>query len=450
MKLLKLATILLTVCFMTTGCDTSSDAPADLLNDDVVYSNENHELYTFVNKSLEGSVLTLPKNSSEVGQINEVDSKIIAFQKNEDINTKINSVGFCVISKESGEYIVENSQLEDGDEIKYANFYDLNNDGNKEVIMLIRNKAEITMNVYQIINEEVRLLSKLQPTWIDDYEDYKDMKIQIGYIDDDSKIDVLMINHNKITSNAYANIINYEENNNIKISNSVKIENVKNLDDLYIESGDVYKNKRGTILSIPTANESKYMIQILFREDNKLQKAFDDKNMIVNPYYIPVQDINDDEVLDIPLINNNIVESVSTNSKSSCLITWKKWNNQRKEDSNTLFVSQIYYNYKDNFKLLVPNELADKLYIQNAIVSNIPQYTFYYYYKGNKEPLELFQMSILPKKITEDNKSSTSSESVLIETEGKVYRMTVKDMDILEKYNLTVENMKEYFSVVYE
>ena len=41
MKLLKLAALALTMCFMTTGCDTSSDSPESLLNDNIVYKAAN-------------------------------------------------------------------------------------------------------------------------------------------------------------------------------------------------------------------------------------------------------------------------------------------------------------------------------------------------------------------------------------------------------------------------
>ena len=81
MKLLKVAVLVFVMCIMTTGCDTSSDLPENLLDDNIVYDKGNSELYTFINKSLDGTTLVLPDNSSEVGQINEVDSNIIAFQK---------------------------------------------------------------------------------------------------------------------------------------------------------------------------------------------------------------------------------------------------------------------------------------------------------------------------------------------------------------------------------
>ena len=203
MKLLKVAALVFVMCIMTTGCDTSSDLPENLLDDNIVYDKGNSELYTFINKSLDGTTLVLPDNSSEVGQINEVDSNIIAFQKRQDVNLKINKVGFVLVSKNDEGYTLEDSYLEEGEEIEYANFYDLNNDGNDEVILLINNKSVITMNVYSIKDNKVKKISKVKPTWIKDYKKYTQMKIKVGFIDNDLKLDILMMNYDSSNGEMY-------------------------------------------------------------------------------------------------------------------------------------------------------------------------------------------------------------------------------------------------------
>ena len=92
MKLPKVAALLSIMCILTTGCEASSESPENLLNDNIIYNKSRNELYTFINKSLDGTSLTLPRNSSQVGQINELDSNIIAFQKKEDVNLSVNEV----------------------------------------------------------------------------------------------------------------------------------------------------------------------------------------------------------------------------------------------------------------------------------------------------------------------------------------------------------------------
>lgn len=450
MKLLKIAALVFVICIMTTGCDISSDLPENLLNENIVYDKGNSELYTFINKSLNGTTLTLPHNSSDVGQINEVDSNIIAFQKRQDVNLKINKVGFVIVSKNEEGYTLEDSYLEEGEEIEYANFYDLNNDGNKEVILLINNNSLITMNVYSIKDNKVEKISKITPTWIEDYERCTQMKIEVGFIDNDPRLDILMMNYDSSTGEMYANMLNYSNDNELSITNTVKIPNVKNLNDLQLVIGKVYNNKKGAILSIPTLKENGYATQILFMKDKNLIKVFDDDKMILNSYYVPMEDINSDGIIDIPVLNNNMIESFITNSKTSALISWRKWNNKIGKDADTIFISQVYYNYSNNFKFLVPDNLANKLYIQRNVEGDKLYYVFYYYDKGTKEPLELFKIGVYPKNIVEDPKSSPKMKVILAETDNNYYQLIVKNKDDFEKYDLTLANMKEYFSIIYK
>ena len=450
MRLLKLAALVFIICIMTTGCETSNDSPESLLDDNIVYDNEKKELYNFINKSLDGTTLVLPGNSSEVGQINEVDSNVIAFQQRQDVNLKINKVGFVLVSKNGEGYTMEDSYLEEGEEIEYANFYDLNNDGNDEVILLINNKSVTTMNVYSIKDNKVKRISKIEPTWLENYKMYNQMAIEVGFIDNDLKLDILMMNYNNSNGEMYVTMLNYSNNNKLSTTNSIKIPNVKNLNDLYTVIGKVYNNKKGIILSIPTLKENGYATQILFMKDNKLKKVFNNDKLILNSYYVPVKDDNSDGIIDIPVLNNNMIESFTSNSKSSALVSWRKWNNKTGEDADTIFISQVYYNYKNNFKFLVPDNLANKLYIQKNVVGDTPYYVFYCYDKSSKEPLELFQICISPKNLVEDTKTNPKMDSILAETDNNYYQLIINDKDAFAKYNLTLENMKEYFSILYE
>lgn len=450
MKLLKIAALIFVICIMTTGCDTSNDLPENLLGDNIIYDKKNNELYNFINKSLDGTILVLPDNSSEVGQINDIDSNIIAFQKREDVNLKINKVGFVLISQNDKGYHIEDSYLEEGEEIEYANFYDLNNDGNKEVILLINNKSVTTMNVYSLENNKVKRISKVQPTWIKEFRKYNQMKIKVGFIDNDSKLDILMMNYDNSNGEMYISVLNYSNDNELSTSNSITMSNVKNLNDLYLVIGKIYNNKKGVILSIPTLKEGSYVTQVLLIQDNRLEQVFNEDKLILNPYYVPAKDFNSDGIIDIPVLNNNMIESFTSNSKPSALVSWRKWNNKIGEEADTIFISQVYYNYKNNFRFLVPDNLANKLYIQKSIVGDIPYYIFYYYDKSDEEPLELFQIGISPKNLVEETKTNPKVDTILGETDSNYYQLVLKNKEVFEKYDLTLENMKEYFSIIYK
>ena len=450
MKLPKVVVLLLIVIsIFTTGCETNTESPENLLNNNIIYDKNKNELYTFVNKSLDGTTLILPQNSSEVGQINELDSNIIAFQKKEDVNLNSNEVGFVIISKNDKGYILKDSYLEEGDEIEYANFYDLNNDGLDEVILLIKNNSSVTMNIYSIKNDKIEKISQVKPTWLDGYEKYTDMKIKIGLINDDLILDILMLNSDS-SGDIYATVLNYDKNNKLNISNSIKMSNVKNLSESYMTLGKVYNNKKGIVLSMPTVKESAYATQILYMKDDKLRKAFNDKDVIMNSYYIPIKDVNSDGLLEIPELNNKMIENYNANSKSSSLVSWRRWNNKSGSEASTIFISQVYYNYKSNFSFLVPDNLANKLYIQKSMSGDNYYYIFYYYNKENSEPIELFEIGLSPKNLVEDTKSNPKVEGILAENDNNYYQLIVKDKKSFEKYDLTLDNMKEYFSIIYK
>lgn len=451
MKLLKVATLLAILSVLITGCETSSESPENLLKDNIVYDKSRNELYTFINKSMDGTTLLLPKNSSEVGQINEINSNIIAFQKDVDVNLSMNKVGFVLISQDDDGYTMEDTILEDGEYIEYANFYDLNDDGLDEVILLINDDLQTTMHVYETKNNKISELSEIKPNWIENYKNLNSMKIKIGHLNNDNlEMDILMLNSDSTNGDVYATVLNYDEDNNLNISNSIKMTNVKNLDDLYINIGRVNNNRKGAILSMPTLKESGYATQILFMEGKKLKKAFDEDEVIYNSYYVPVKDVNGDGVMDIPVLNNKMIEDYTTNSKASSLVTWRKWNNKSGQDAGTIFISQVYYNYKNNLQFLVPDNLANKLYIQKTLTLDTPYYTFYYYDEENKQNIELFQISVAPKSLVEDTNANSKIESILGETDNNYYQLLIKNKEAFEKYDLTLENMKEYFSIIYE
>ena len=84
------------------------------------------------------------------------------------------------------------------------------------------------------------------------------------------------------------------------------------------------------------------------------------------------------------------------------------------------------------------------------MVNDSMYYTFYYYEKSDTKPIEIFQVSIYAKNIVEDAKSTPKLETILVENDNNYYQLIVKDKETFEKYNLTVENMKENFSLIYK
>ncbi|MDK2564120.1 VCBS repeat-containing protein [Romboutsia sedimentorum] len=464
MKLFKLITCASLIVLLTTGCSINSESPEELIKDKPICDENNEILYKGIKQLLpQNSSLILPSNSSEVGKINEVDldgdgvKELVAFEKKENLSENKNEVGFVVLSKNKyGAYTDKGNILQSGDSIEYANFYDLNNDGYKEIILLIKDVNKTNMHIYSFKNDEIKKIYTLDPTWIKERENLLDLKIKIGYIDDDDKLDILLLHYDSKSSKVYTSLANFTKE--LQLIDSTEFEDVKGLNNLYItigtiskeKIGDVTKEKKGVILDIPMIQDNNYMTQIIYVKDKKINKAFNynDKNL-TKPYYIPTEDIDDDNVVDIPIVKGS--GNIYT-QKTSAQISWYKWNGKEKEKSGLVFISQIYYNYQYNYKVFIPNNLANKIDVQQAPQNkgNEVLFKFYYYDVVSGESKNLFTISVINKKLIEDKKNSSTSNGILLkETDEYNFVLYQDDLQELKKLKINTEALRENFSLIY-
>ncbi|EPZ54838.1 description family protein [[Clostridium] sordellii ATCC 9714] len=334
MKLFKLIVIVLCTGFLNVGC-TSTESPEQLIKKPI-HNEQEANLYKSINATLgKGSSILLPKNSSEVATINTVDldnngsDEIVVFQKQENFNEVNNKVGFSVLLN-NGKNIID-SHLVDGDSIEYANFFDLDNDGYKEIILLSKKDNKTIMEVYKFKENKIIRLTKFDPSWIENKDDFTEMKVKIKNLDNDGKLDIIIANFNPKTHVMTVSLAYFDQY--VKLRDFSVFNDVKNLDSAYLDIKKVSKDKKGIIVDTKSFTENdSYITQILYLENDNLKKAFDEKNIkVTKPYYIPVEDINNDGIAEIPMINGN---SRGYNQKSSLNISWNIWNGKTKESSN--------------------------------------------------------------------------------------------------------------------
>lgn len=464
MKLFKMIALLVSLMFLMTGCVSTSESPESLIDKKPIYNEENKELYDTINNMLvKPTSLTLPSNSQDVGEINKVDlnndgvDEVVAFEKKKNLNTNENEVGFMIFAKKyDGTYEEKVNLLKIGESIDYANFYDLDNDGNKEIVLSIKGHTKTRLYLYRYVDENIEEIYNLEPTWIENKGYLSDMKIKIGYINDDNILDILMVNYDYKNSEMYVSILNF--NNKMNLIDYVKFENVKNINDLYITFGNLASQVKGStikgvVLDIPMIKDSSYFTQMIYLENGTIKKAFkDDDKKLMKSYYIPVEDINKDKVIDIPVLNGSLNENTYT-SKSSSNISWYRWNGKSGDDSELLFTIQIYYNYDYNYKFLIPNNLANKIYIKQE--QNIDSTSFKFCYNDFTEnkPKPLFTITASSKNIVDENKNIkivNQSSIIIKETEKYNYSLSIDDTKELERLNITKEALKDYFSLIYE
>ena len=448
MKLFKLTALSALLMITLSGCSLNSESPEQLIKEKPVYSEASLKLYKQIEKILPSlnSSLLLPRNSSEVAKINEVDlnkdgeKELVVFEKKEDVNENKTEVGFMVLKKDkNGEYQEEGNVLEGGETIEYANFYDLDKDNHLEIILLIKKQDKTNMYIYKFEDT-------LNPYWIKDKDNITDMKIKIEYIDNDDILDILVLNYNPKTNKVYSSLLNFD--GKIKLLDYIEHENVKNLNNLYITYGQVDTNKNGIVLDIPNLKDNNYRTQILYTKDKKLEKVFkdDDKNLM-KPYYIAVEDINKDKVLEIPIVAGS--SSIYT-LQSSSTVSWYRWNGKYNEDARLVFNSRIYYNYKYNFKLDIPNNLVNKIYSEQEYQGENTLFKFYYHDSVENEPKNIFTIIVSPKPVADEGKNITNKSSmILAENYDNTFILQKNNEELLKALNITTEALMEYFSLIY-
>ena len=288
-------------------------------------------------------------------------------------------------------------------------------------------------------------MTKFDPSWIENKDDFTEMKVKIGNLDNDGKLDIIIANFNPQTHVMTVSLAYFDQY--VKLRDFSVFNDVKNLDSAYLDIKKVSKDKKGIIVDTKSFTENdSYTTQILYLENNNLEKAFDEKNKVKKPYYIPVEDINNDGIAEIPIISGN---SRGYNQKSSLNISWNIWNGKTKESSNLVFVSQIYYNYQNNFRLSLPNNLANKIYIDENFSEGKSE--FMYYDIHQSEPIKLFTITKISKnKIDESkNQNTNNGGTILKENDSEMYVLVENSPKVLKDLNISKDAIKENFSLIY-
>jgi hypothetical protein len=449
------------ICFLailtltiSSGC-TSSRTPEQLINKPID-NKEQEELYENINQLLPPKAsLILPSNSSEVGTINKVDlnndgiKEVIAFEKKEDVYTENNEIGFMILNEEKQSYKLVDTISEKGTRLEYANFYDLNNDGTKEIILIwsIADTINTKMSIYNFDKDKIENIYNLNHDWLPEEVKNYPMKIKIGHLDNDDIVDIVLFNYNGTTYDMYASLCNFDTK--LNLVNHIKLKSNYDISDSYITLGNISSEKKGIMMDIPLTQDS-YYTQILYKREDKLEKAFDDYYPATyKSYYISNQDVNNNGILDIPVVT----EKNNYRIKSSSTVTWYEWNNKNDENNEDLrFTSQIYYNYNYNVEFKIPSPLVNKLRVEEEYKGNNVYFKFYYSDPHLSQQKNIFTIGYLDKNTLDDTQKVPSMGDTsfhIAETDTKVFMGVIDKSNIPKSIKITQKIIKDSFKLIY-
>ncbi len=428
----------------------SVKSPEQLIDEKPIYSEQNYILYKKIQQILPQIDMTLtnPLNSKEVGKINQVNldkdssDEIIVFEKIDKIveeESEINSeIIVSLIDVKDNKLKKIDNIIEAGNSIEYANFYDLNSDGIKEIILLVKNLKETNLFVYELKDNELEKIYTLKSEWIPGKENIKDIKVFIDFINSDDILDILVTSHNFLENKAYISVLNYTDK--IKLIDFKEIEDVRNINSSYITFGNLDKNKKGIIIDYPSVRQDGYNTKVFLFENGKLRDLFENTGVLFKKYFINPRDINDDGIIEIPMIKNS--------TDSDFYINWNKLDLTYKDSAKLNFVSQIYYNYDYNFKMeLIPN-LVDKIYVDEETIQDgtILKFNYMDKYKNIKD---IFMLKITNKNSKVEEISDISKgEYILLNNYNHNFNLIINNSKLCETLNINFETLKNKFSLI--
>ena len=474
-KLIKLMLLAVVILMTTTGCSTSTKSPEKLLTKPN-YDEEKALLNSGISKVLYQNVnLIFPENLKESGKINYVDldedgkNEIVAFQKKEKINAD-SKVGFLILreDKESYSFLEDGVVLEKGDKIEFGGFYDLDGDGSKEIIMQYKDQNDVSrLKVYSFKDNKVSEIYRLDDIFTEGNVIFKSAsnlnntsdsssigeidskKIKISYIDDDNNIDMIVLGYNSSNRKLKVSLVQFTSENAV-VKDVKTIDDINGISEAYITIGNISKNEKGILLDLPIGKDGVVGTEVMYIKNGKFVNVASCKDeQMKKAYYVPVGDINKDNIIDIPSISAN---SSSFIDKSYAYITYYQWSGS--SDNNFMHIKgQSYYNYQYNFKFDIPKLMYNSLYTEQK-------------YEGEKIQIEFkatnirtgtletaFTVVVKPKNGSIDDKQSlgnTKDAVRILDNEDYSYDLIINSKRILKDYSVKEDELKKSFSNVYE
>ena len=440
------------ITLFMTGCSTTTQSPEKLLTKPS-YDDEKAILSGGISKVLYQNVnLIFPENSSEVGKINYVDLdedgnlEVIAFRKKENSSSS-SEVGFMILREQGNnyEFIDDGVILEKGKKIEYRGFYDTNGDGKKEIIMQFKDEKGISrIKIYGFNDKYIKEI--LQINTKDSKS--KDIMLKIGYLNEDNYIDIIMMSYNPDKKTMRMNLLS-AQGDKLRLLDTQNYKDIRNIKEVKISVGNISNSKKGIIINIPNGNEGGVRTEMFYIKNDNLVKVSRSRDVRMNTsYYIPVSDINDDNIIDIPSIQWS-----SPIDKSYAYVEYLQWNGITGGASDFSTIGKIYYNYLYNFKFEVPESIWSALESSQRYDGDDIIIDFLINEKDGTPSKSAFVLKIKQKTTKLDDNNTINDDKgyiSLMESGDYTYSISIKNSNLLKKYGINSRILKKSFSFAYE
>ncbi len=326
-------------------------------------------------------------------------------------------------------------------------FKDITGDGSLEIIVGFRGRefSNKGLSIYDYIDGEVVEIFK------DSYTE-----LAVGNLDKDQKVELVLIKSDREEGIAKAQFYKFNGEELKKLDES-KMDAFTYYE--FVKIGNATEDKTGVFINMSIGAHSG-LTSLLVVEDGKINNVFfNEKNEFTEKtftaYSIRCEDIDEDEIIEIPLTREPIGYEKSSYAETPWIHTWYKWDG----DMGLTYVSESYNDYYANFSFDFPEIWDKNITIDRAerIRKDYEEYWVTFSYldvnTSNRYPL----LTIYSYDIDEWNKKQEEGDNnankiVLDRSLKKVYVASTEEnsssIENVDEMKLDIEEVKELFKII--
>jgi len=408
--------ILLITISLLTACtsdilDTKSLLKAPKL------SNKYVEIQNTLDNILSDYSLVTPQNGVNKEAVYLLDlygdtkeEAIIFVRDNDSYEIKI-----IVLQREENESWIERHTFSGiGFNINRVDFRDLDGDENNELIIGWEGSTLVDrgISVYTIKDDQlVEVFNK-------NYTAYT-----IEDLDIDGNDELIILNLDKLKNGANAVLYDLDiDTKTMYYVDQVKMDGYVN--GYYnITSGYVSPTNKGVLVDVNIGAHASYTDLIIFQSGQLRNLFYNTKweytDLTFRPYSIKSRDIDDDGIMEIPLLRIPKGYEETPSIEVPYITAWMEWNGLY----GLKFDKESYMNLSNNFIIFFPEEWRYNV----TLTTEKDRYLFDYYSFVDKKSYSIFEILVLDKEKYYDNRSQYHNYRIIDTLINRMYLVKIND-----------------------